>query len=264
MKELKNKVDSIRRTLKAKGIAEVTAAQIEAKILDLCPDFPDDWCSDIRSEVINSLIKDLQPSELATAPAKDSGNTHTEKVSKLEQSEETANITSEATALDCEKDLEAIVHEANELQLKPSIEQSEMPAIASEDEPEETAIALQEKSELVASTANDMGITLSIEEVTAIAENFDYASVNSDYEIAEIESAITAFVQHKAQVTKQKITNMVQGVKETVTRLDNENSQLLNDGLREINNDIKRGSQKFKSSVRTALKAFALPPSKTG
>ncbi|WP_414546400.1 hypothetical protein, partial [Nostoc sp. CCY0012] len=110
------------------------------------------------------------------------------------------------------------------------------------EEPKETAIALQEKSELVASTANDMGITLSIEEVTAIAENFDYASVNSDYEIAEIESAITAFVQHKAQVTKQKITNMVQGVKETVTRLDNENSQLLNDGLREINNDIKRGS----------------------
>lgn len=132
------------------------------------------------------------------------------------------------------------------------------------EEPEETAIALQEKSELVASTANDMGINLSIEEVTAIAESFDYASVNSDYEIAEIESAITAFVQHKAQVTKQKITNMVQGVRETVTRLDNENSQLLNDGLREINNDIKRGSQKFKSQVRTALKVFALPPSKTG
>ncbi|QLE59932.1 hypothetical protein [Nostoc sp. TCL26-01] len=132
------------------------------------------------------------------------------------------------------------------------------------EELEETAIALQEKSELVASTANDMGITLSIEEVTAIAENFDYASVNSDYEIAEIESAITAFVQHKAQATKQKITNMVQGVRETVTRLDNENSQLLNDGLREINNDIKRGSHKFKSQVTTALKAFALPPSKTG
>lgn len=132
------------------------------------------------------------------------------------------------------------------------------------DDPENTAIALQEKSELVASTANDMGITLSIEEVTAIAENFDYASVNSDYEIAEIESAITAFVQHKAQVTKQKITNMVQGVRETVTRLDHENSQLLNDGLREINNDIKRGTERFKSQVRTSLKAFVLPPSKTG
>ncbi|QLE59976.1 hypothetical protein [Nostoc sp. TCL26-01] len=132
------------------------------------------------------------------------------------------------------------------------------------DDPEPTTIALQEKSELVASTANDMGITLSIEEVTAIAENFDYASVNSDYEISEIESAITAFVQHKAQVIKQKITNMVQGVRETVTRLDHENSQLLNDGLREINNDIKRGTGRFKSQVTTALKAFALPPSKTG
>ncbi|WP_414529521.1 hypothetical protein [Nodularia chucula] len=132
------------------------------------------------------------------------------------------------------------------------------------EEVEETAIALQETSELVAQTANNMGISLSIEEVTAIAENFDYASENSDYEISEIESTITAFVHHKAQVTKQKITNMVQGVRETVTRLDNENSQLLNDGLREINNDIKRGSQKFKSQVRTALKVFALPPSKAG
>jgi hypothetical protein len=132
------------------------------------------------------------------------------------------------------------------------------------EEVEEIGIVLQEKSELVASTANDMGITLSIEEVTAIAENFDYASINSDYEIAEIESAITAFVQHKAQVTKQNITNMVQGVRETITRLDNENSQLLNDGLREINNDIKRGTGRFKSQVKTALKAFALPASKTG
>ncbi|MEA5583749.1 hypothetical protein VB620_20720 [Nodularia harveyana UHCC-0300] len=60
MKELKNKVDSIRRTLKAKGINEVTATQIEAKILELCPDFPDDWCSDIRTEVINSLVVSAQ------------------------------------------------------------------------------------------------------------------------------------------------------------------------------------------------------------
>ncbi|WP_414544414.1 hypothetical protein, partial [Nostoc sp. CCY0012] len=155
MKELKNKVDSIRRTLKAKGITEVTAAQIEAKILDLCPDFPDDWCSDIRSEVINSLIKDLQPSELATVTANGVSNSQLEEVSKLE---ETVNIASKATALDGEEEFEVIAHEANESQPQPSIEQSEMPAITSEDDPENTAIALQEKSELVASTANDMGI----------------------------------------------------------------------------------------------------------
>lgn len=64
MKELKNKVDSIRRTLKAKNLA-LPSSVIESKILELCPDFPTDWCDDIRTEVIKSLIKNNQSTELA-------------------------------------------------------------------------------------------------------------------------------------------------------------------------------------------------------
>lgn len=55
MKELKNKIDSIRRALKTKNIT-VPSAEVENKILELCPDFPDDWCSDIRTEIIEALI----------------------------------------------------------------------------------------------------------------------------------------------------------------------------------------------------------------
>ncbi|MEA5515771.1 hypothetical protein [Nodularia sp. UHCC 0506] len=126
------------------------------------------------------------------------------------------------------------------------------------------AIALQETSELVASTAESMGITLNIEDVTAIASNFDYASTNSDDELEEIKTAITTFVQHKAALSRQKIQHIVQEVKQTIHNLDAENSELLNDGLRSISQDIKSGSERFRQQTRQALKVFALPPTKAG
>lgn len=61
---LKNKVDSIRRTLKTKGI-EVDSPTIESKIFELYPDFEDEWSSDARGDVVRALIKDLQPNQLA-------------------------------------------------------------------------------------------------------------------------------------------------------------------------------------------------------
>ena len=125
-------------------------------------------------------------------------------------------------------------------------------------------LAPRQTSDLVSQTAESMGITLNIEDVTAIAENFDYASTNSDDELEEIKSAITAFVQHKAQITQQKIDNIVQEVKQTIHNLDAENSQHLNDGLRSISQDIKSGSERFRQQTRQALKVFALPPSKAG
>ncbi|TVP62441.1 MAG: hypothetical protein EA343_11050 [Nodularia sp. (in: Bacteria)] len=228
---------------------------------------------DYLTDKFSNESASLSPSDLAT--------TQTEEVSKieskLEQPEETAlprehsaNIISEVTALDCEEDLEDIAHETTEPQ--PSIEQSEMQAmpaareaIACEDDPPEaTAIELQETSELVASTAESMGIALNLEDVTAIAENFDYASTNSDDELEEIKTAITAFVQHKAALSRQKIQHIVQEVKQTIHNLDAENSELLNDGLRSISQDIKSGSERFRQQTRQALKVFALPPSKAG
>lgn len=142
--------------------------------------------------------------------------------------------------------------------------ETEEPQTILKPEPEETAIALQETSELVASTAESMGIALNIEDVTAIAENFDYASTNSDDELEEIKTAITAFVQHKAALSRQKIKHIVQEVKQTIHDLDAENSELLNNGLRSISQDIKSGSERFRQQTRQALKVFALPPSKAG
>jgi len=128
---------------------------------------------------------------------------------------------------------------------------------------ESVELATVDKAELITTTATNMGLVLSIEEVTAIAENFDYASQDADSYIQEIEDAITSFLVSKSHFTKQRISTMVQTIKETASRLNNENSQLLTIGLGEVNTDIKRGTEHFKSQVRTALKAFALPPSKS-
>ena len=215
----------------------------------------------------------LSPSDLAT--------TQTEEVSKieseLEQPEETAlprehsaNIISEATALDCEENLEDIAHETTEPQ--PSIEQNDlqaMPAareaIACEDDPPEaTAIELPEKSELVANTAHHMGIVLDTQEVESIAHNVNYATDSLESDIDAIESAIMAYVEHKAAISQQKINQMVDTVRRTVQQNNAENSQLLSDGLHSINQEIKQANTNFKSSVKTALKAFAIPPSKAG
>lgn len=144
----------------------------------------------------------------------------------------------------------AYIHEIN----SPTNEEHQEPGM----------ITKQETSNLVANTAEEMGITLSLSEVTAIAEDFEYSSDNADNDLEEIRQAITAFVQHKAQITQQKITNIVSEVREAIHTMDAENSQLLNDGLRSISQDIKRGSDRFRQQTRQALKVFELPPSKAG
>lgn len=249
MKELKNKVDSIRRTLKAQGIV-ATTQEIESKILELCPDFPDDWNSDVRSEVIKALSKTTQSTELATVENQNVSTLHSEEVATVNNVNTlSSNVNSSVNTSEISGD------DSEDVFVSDTDTRFAAPMSSS-------AITLQEKSELVATTAIDMGIQLSIEEVASIAQNFDASSQDSDYELSEIETAITAFVAHKAQLTKQKINSMISNVRETVHRFDTENSQVLNDGLKEINQDIKSSSQRFKSQVRTALQCFALPPSK--
>ena len=60
-------------------------------------------------------------------------------------------------------------------------------------------------------------------------------------------------------INKSKINELIHEVREVVGAKNTENSQLLSDGLRSINNDIQEANKQFKSNVRTALSAFELP-----
>ncbi|MFM6138476.1 MAG: hypothetical protein ACKPE3_26025, partial [Sphaerospermopsis kisseleviana] len=76
--------------------------------------------------------------------------------------------------------------------------------------------------------------------------------------------AIIAFVEHKAMVSQQKINNLITEVRKVVTEKNQENSQLLSDGLTNINNDIQESNKQFKSNVKKALSAFTIPTIKAG
>jgi hypothetical protein len=104
-----------------------------------------------------------------------------------------------------------------------------------------------------------MGIVLDASEISLIAENINHSSDDFDQDIDAIKSAIMAFVQHKSMVNQSKINQMIHEVREVVTEKNSENSQLLTDGLKNINQDIQEANKQFKSNVQKCLTAFAIP-----
>jgi hypothetical protein len=113
-------------------------------------------------------------------------------------------------------------------------------------------------SELVASSAGQMGIVLDASEISLIAENINDFSSDLDSDLDAIKSAIMAFVTHKASVNQAKINSFINEVRDVVINDSNKNSQLLGDGLRSINNDLQQTNKDFKSQVTKALAAFKI------
>ena len=125
-------------------------------------------------------------------------------------------------------------------------------------------LATTTKSELVSSTATQMGIILDAREISLIAENISSSSDDFDKDIDAIKSAIMAFIEHKSLLSQGKIINLINEVREYVSANNSHNSQLLSEGLRDINEDINQANKAFKSQVSTALSAFNIPALKAG
>jgi hypothetical protein len=118
-------------------------------------------------------------------------------------------------------------------------------------------LATATKSELITTTANQMGIVLDASEISLIAENINHSSDDFDQDIDAIKSAIMAFVQHKAMVNQSKINQMIDEVREVVGTKNQENSQLLTDGLRSINQDIQEANKKLQYQPLKQAKPLA-------
>jgi hypothetical protein len=138
------------------------------------------------------------------------------------------------------------------------------PKTENEEIPQSSELATTTKNELVSSTAQNMGITLDTSEISLIAENINDSTDTLEQDIDAIKAAIIAFVKHKAMVSQQKINNLITEVREVVSEKNQENSQLLSDGLTNINNDIQEANKQFKSNVKKALAAFTIPTIKAG
>ncbi len=125
--------------------------------------------------------------------------------------------------------------------------------------PAPLATTTQSQSQLITTTAEQMGIVLDASEISLIAENINNSSDDFDQDIDAIKSAIMAFISHKAMLNQSKINELINEVREAVGAKNSENSQLLSEGLRSINQDIQEANKQFKSNVKTCLSAFDIP-----
>ncbi len=123
----------------------------------------------------------------------------------------------------------------------------------------EAPLATTTKSQLIATTSDQMGISLNAQEISQIAENISISSDDFEQDIDAIKSAIMAFINHKSMINQSKINELIYEVREVVGAKNSENSQLLSDGLRSINQDIQEANKAFKSNVSKALAAFDIP-----
>jgi hypothetical protein len=144
------------------------------------------------------------------------------------------------------------------------VEVEETTAIAPQTENTPAPLATTPKGELVANTADQMGIVLNATEISLIAENINNSSDDFDQDIDSIKSAIMAFINHKSMINQSKINSLINEVREIVSEKNTENSQLLSDGLRNINQDIQEANKAFKSNVALCITAFDIPALKAG
>ena len=132
-------------------------------------------------------------------------------------------------------------------------------AIAPPTENAPAPLATTNKGELITATATQMGIVLDASEISLIAENINHSSDDFDQDIDAIKDAIMAFINHKSLINQSKINELIHEVREVVTEKNSQNSQLLSDGLKQINSDIQEANKQFKSNVKQCLSAFNIP-----
>jgi uncharacterized protein YukE len=132
------------------------------------------------------------------------------------------------------------------------------------DTEEEIVLATATKSELVASTANSLGVVLNTSEIELIASNFNSSSEDLTDSLEEIKSAIVAFIQYKVSLNSQKISETLEEISQVAADGFSQNSEQLTTGLQGINSQLQEQSRDFKSKVKSTLAAFKVPSLKAG
>ncbi|MFM6078135.1 MAG: hypothetical protein ACKPCI_06370 [Dolichospermum sp.] len=124
---------------------------------------------------------------------------------------------------------------------------------------EPALLAAANKSELVANTANSLGIELSTTEIDHIADNFDNSSDDFSQTLEQVKLAIISYVQHKVQLNNQQITDTINEIGDVIADGFNQNNETLNNGLKQLNHQLNQQSTDFKSKLAGTLSRFQLP-----
>ena len=110
-------------------------------------------------------------------------------------------------------------------------------------------------NEMVVSTAQEMGVTLTPEEVYLVAQKVSMAGDDLTNSLDEIKAAVINFINYKTQVNSQKISSAVKEMVEAAEDGLNKNSQELKVGLDRVNGILNGGAMDFKRISQ----AFAIP-----
>ena len=110
-------------------------------------------------------------------------------------------------------------------------------------------------NEMVVSTAQEMGVTLTPEEVYLVAQKVSMAGDDLTNSLDEIKAAVINFINYKTQVNSQKISSAVEEMVEAAEGGLTKNSQELKVGLNRVNGILKGGAMDFKRISQ----AFAIP-----
>ena len=255
MKELKNKIDSIRRTLKTKGI-EIKAVEIELKILELCPNFPDDWCSDVRHEVIKALTKGKQSSKLAIIE---------EPVNNL-HGEDFATEVLDKNSVNSLSTSDYSIYFASESQNEEFLDTDNMQAIALTEinqNGQMLAVTNADKQALVSTQSLALGFELSEQECLVVADSVD--DVFSDYAsfLTSVTSAIRGYVDHRFDEVESALDTNADAVRSHIADRTTRLNQKVENFSTNVKADIGGIRQNIKSSKASILSRFALP-SKAG
>jgi ferritin-like protein len=128
-------------------------------------------------------------------------------------------------------------------------------ALTSEDEIREEIYKLinqeskkeeENKGELIKSAAQEMGVTLTPEEITQVAQDINATSDSIEETLDEIKTAVINFINYKVQSNSQKITSAMEEITQVAMEGLDRNSQELKSGLSGVNSLLKRRATDFK------------------
>jgi hypothetical protein len=128
-------------------------------------------------------------------------------------------------------------------------------ALTSEDEIREEIYKLinqeskeeeENKGELIKSAAQEMGVTLTPEEITQVAQDINATSDSIEETLEVIKAAVINFINYKVQSNSQKITSAMEEITQVAMEGLDRNSQELKSGLSGVNSLLKRRATDFK------------------
>lgn len=124
-----------------------------------------------------------------------------------------------------------------------------------------SAITPSQKTEMVANQAQLMGITLADSDIQDIAQQVDFQATDSNELIDEIKSFLVAFINYREAQSQAKVSQAFTEIIHHANASNQRVSDSLHQSLQSLATQMESQRNHFKSSVRSALRHFAIPES---